>query len=65
MVCDHSCMAHLTRLTGIQRASIATFLTLAGVVGMEVGHFSSGDTPIVAVSYFAIGSDASRAVATA
>jgi hypothetical protein len=47
-------MAHLTRLSRSQRASIAALLTLAGVVGMEVAHFSSGDTLVLEVSYFAI-----------
>ena len=33
---------------------MATLLTLAGVVAMEVAHFSSGTSPALEISYFAI-----------
>jgi hypothetical protein len=47
-------MTRLTWLSHGQRASLATLLTLVGVVAMEVAHFSSGTSPALEVSRFAI-----------
>jgi hypothetical protein len=47
-------MAHLPMLSRAQRASLTTLLTLAGVVGVEVAHFSTGSSAALEASRFAI-----------
>lgn len=47
-------MTLVALLTRPQRVSAAILLTLAGVVGIEVAHFSSGTSVVLEVSYFAI-----------
>jgi hypothetical protein len=47
-------IAHLAKLSRAKRVSLATLLTLAGVVGMEVAHFSTGTSAALQASRFAI-----------